>query len=341
MNAFGRNTRGNAPGSVRNRFFPSQRISPSFSTSRTSHVGRAFSRRNPSSGPRSTTRTEIFPLERSEAIRAPTFPEVSGSISARIAGEGRSLRSEITSFRIFFGRGVTPPELILSLRMEAISPISTNEMGRSPGAFFVIGGRLPSPDSACGRIVRNDDWAASLARKRPTHSWPPGEAATAPNILASLRSPSSNPRSKPCFIASKASRAAASRAARIFPAVSFPGVGASRIAFTSGRAKRRASSSVLSRARASQFRRGTGRPPAAKSRAAATACFSAEEDGTNSSAHPSDTAVLPSTGSPLTQISAAPCGPIRRGRRCIPPYPGMIPSFTSGCPRRAFSVTIR
>jgi hypothetical protein len=229
-NALGRKTRGNAPGSTRNRFFPSQRISPSFSTSRTSHVGRAFSRRNPSSGPRSTTRTEIFPLESSEAIRAPTFPEVSGSTSARIAGVGRSLRSAITSFRIFFGKGVTPPEFIFCFRIEAISPISTKEMGRSPGAFFVIGGRSSSTGSAGGRRVRNDDWAASFSRKRPTHSCPAGEAATAPNILASLRSPSAKPCRNPYFIASKASRAAASLAARTFPAVSFPGVGASRIA---------------------------------------------------------------------------------------------------------------
>ena len=278
---------------------------------------------------------------RSEAIRAPTFPDVEGSISRRIAGDGRSFNSAITSPRIFFGRGVTPPVFIFSLRIEAISPISTKEMGRSPGAFFVIGGRFPPAGSAGGRIVRNDDWAASFARNRPTHSWPPGDAATAPNILASLRKPSPNPRSKPCFIASKASRAAASRAARRFPAVSFPGVGASRIAFTSGRAKRIASSSFRPAASASQSRRGTGRSPAAKARAAAIARGRAAEAGTNSSAHPSATAVLPSTGSPLTQMSAAFDGPISRGRRCMPPYPGMIPSFTSGCPRRAFSVTIR
>src|SRR3990170_4868607 len=164
-NAFGRNTRGYAPGSVRNRFFPSQRISPSFSTRRTSHVGRAFSRRKPSSVPRSTTRTEIFPRVRSETIRAPTFPDVEGSISRRIAGDGRSFNDAIRSPRSFFGRGVTSPELTFSLRIEAISPISTKEMGRSPGAFFVIGGLSPT-GSAGGRRVRNDDWAAALARKR-------------------------------------------------------------------------------------------------------------------------------------------------------------------------------
>jgi len=70
------------------------------------------------------------------------------------------------------------------------------------------------------------------------------------------------------------------------------------------------------------LRRGNGRFPAAKSRAVATAREREAEDGTNSSAHPSDTAVAPSTGSPLTQISAALDGPISRGRRCIPPYPG-------------------
>jgi len=82
--------------------------------------------------------------------------------------------------------------------------------------------------------------------------------------------------------------------------------------------KRLASSSFHLPANASHSRRGNGRFPAAKSRAAATAREREAEDGTNSSAHPSDTAVAPSTGSPLTQISAALYGPISRGRRCIP-----------------------
>src|SRR4030067_219803 len=34
-------------------------------------------------------------------------------------------------------------------------------------------------------------------------------------------------------------------------------------------------------------------------------------------------------------------GPRGGGSRCIPPYPGMMPSLPSGWPRLAFSVTIR
>ena len=103
----------------------------------------------------------------------------------------------------------------------------------------------------------------------------------------------------------------------------------------------RSSASFWPAAMASQSFRGRGFPPGRKPRARRTATERAVADGANSSASPSSTAVYPSTGSPLAQISAALAGPTRRGSRCIPPYPGMMPSLTSGWPRLAFSVTIR
>src|SRR5512135_3075618 len=44
--------------------------------------------------------------------------------------------------------------------------------------------------------------------------------------------------------------------------------------------------------------------------------------------------------SPVRTSSFARFRPIRRGKRCVPPYPGMIPRFTSGWPNRAVSAAI-
>ena len=45
--------------------------------------------------------------------------------------------------------------------------------------------------------------------------------------------------------------------------------------------------------------------------------------------------------SPIRFISSAFWGPTRRGSRCVPPKPGMIPSLISGWPKTADSAAIR
>ena len=46
---------------------------------------------------------------------------------------------------------------------------------------------------------------------------------------------------------------------------------------------------------------------------------------------------LPFSVSPVVASSIARATPIRRGRRVVPPNPGITPRFTSGCPNFAFS----
>jgi len=46
-------------------------------------------------------------------------------------------------------------------------------------------------------------------------------------------------------------------------------------------------------------------------------------------------------GSPLVIISSARCAPKMRGKRCVPPAPGKIPSFTSGKPSFADGTATR
>ena len=52
-------------------------------------------------------------------------------------------------------------------------------------------------------------------------------------------------------------------------------------------------------------------------------------------ARPMRSAVSASIGSPVSTSSFAQATPTRRSRRLVPPKPGMIPRFTSGCPKRA------
>ncbi len=59
---------------------------------------------------------------------------------------------------------------------------------------------------------------------------------------------------------------------------------------------------------------------------------------TTSSRIPSSCARVASSGSPLSMISSAGCAPIKRGRRCVPPAPGMRPSLISGKPTFARGV---
>ena len=47
------------------------------------------------------------------------------------------------------------------------------------------------------------------------------------------------------------------------------------------------------------------------------------------------------TGLPSVDISSAIFAPARRGNRCVPPAPGMIPSITSGWPTFASLVATR
>ena len=44
---------------------------------------------------------------------------------------------------------------------------------------------------------------------------------------------------------------------------------------------------------------------------------------------------------PFVHISTAFATPASRGRRCVPPAPGMIPKFTSGCPTFASGLATR
>ncbi len=47
------------------------------------------------------------------------------------------------------------------------------------------------------------------------------------------------------------------------------------------------------------------------------------------------------TWRPVTIISIAAFGPIRRGRRCVPPPPGRMPISTSGRPTLALGTAMR
>ena len=86
--------------------------------------------------------------------------------------------------------------------------------------------------------------------------------------------------------------------------------------------------------------RRNGRRSATTRRAKAIAA-SVKSTTAISSTMPSASASAAPTGSPVTIICNAFSGPIRRGRRCVPPAPGSRPSFTSGRPTRAVAAAIR
>jgi len=56
---------------------------------------------------------------------------------------------------------------------------------------------------------------------------------------------------------------------------------------------------------------------------------------------PVDNAVFASIGSPNAHISTAFATPARRGNRCVPAAPGIMPSFTSGWPTCADATATR
>ncbi len=56
---------------------------------------------------------------------------------------------------------------------------------------------------------------------------------------------------------------------------------------------------------------------------------------------PSDSASSADTMRPLAIKSTAAAMPVRRGRRCVPPAPGTMPSFTSGSPSFAVADAMR
>ena len=63
--------------------------------------------------------------------------------------------------------------------------------------------------------------------------------------------------------------------------------------------------------------------------------------GTSSSTMPSAFASGAGTCRPVPIISSAGFGPISRGRRCVPPPPGMMPISTSGSPTFADGTAMR
>ena len=63
--------------------------------------------------------------------------------------------------------------------------------------------------------------------------------------------------------------------------------------------------------------------------------------GTTTSTSPISRASSAGTNRPVYIRSLAFAGPINRGRRCVPPPPGMIPSSISGWPQRASSALTR
>ena len=91
---------------------------------------------------------------------------------------------------------------------------------------------------------------------------------------------------------------------------------------------------------------GTARSPVrrggwpARSRAMAIAA-AVRSPLTTRSTMPSDNASAAVTMRPLAISSTAAAGPARRGRRCVPPAPGTMPSFTSGRPSLASGAAMR
>ncbi len=63
-----------------------------------------------------------------------------------------------------------------------------------------------------------------------------------------------------------------------------------------------------------------------------TAAASSSADGSTSRTSPSDFASSALTVRPVASRSAAGSSPSTRGSRCVPPHPGISPSFTSGSP---------
>ena len=74
------------------------------------------------------------------------------------------------------------------------------------------------------------------------------------------------------------------------------------------------------------------RPAARRPPGAHTQCASAGRSSASASMRPSSSARAAGICAPLVIASSAAAGPARRVKRCVPPAPGISPSFTSGSP---------
>jgi hypothetical protein len=87
--------------------------------------------------------------------------------------------------------------------------------------------------------------------------------------------------------------------------------------------------------------RGNGRMSATRCASASAARRRSAPSGTSSSMMPRRFASSAGTWRPETIISSAGLGPIRRGRRWVPPLPGNMPIKTSGNPTLALGTAMR
>ena len=122
-------------------------------------------------------------------------------------------------------------------------------------------------------------------------------------------------------------------------------VSASSVRNTSTNASASRSSPAASASSAASIARlarpiATTAPPASV-RAHSIAVTSTSAAGTTRSTSPIASASSARTWRPDQIISLARAGPTSRGRRCVAPPPGMIPSSISGWPRRAVSPATR
>ena len=88
-------------------------------------------------------------------------------------------------------------------------------------------------------------------------------------------------------------------------------------------------------------RAGTQRPVGQPGRRALRATSTSTGAGTTSSTIPAFSAREAFRARPVRMRSSAVRSPTSRGRRCVPPMPGMIPSFTSGRPSDVFGMIAR
>ena len=92
--------------------------------------------------------------------------------------------------------------------------------------------------------------------------------------------------------------------------------------------------------RAPRARRVRRRVPSASSRARRTATSRRIAGCTSSSTRPICSAFFARMFLPVRIMSSAAASPTRRGRRCVPPAPGMSPSCTSGSASTVFGLSV-
>src|SRR3954463_16101938 len=108
------------------------------------------------------------------------------------------------------------------------------------------------------------------------------------------------------------------------------------------RSKRNPSASVVSNARLTDSLTiiAIGVDSSAMRVATASASSSNLSAGTMRLTSPARSASAASIMRPVRHKSIALALPIKRGRRCVPPAPGIVPRLISGCPKRAFSAAM-